>query len=288
MNRSVLWSLCLLLPGLLAANAADAAASDATDILLLVRGDDMGTSQAANEACVRAYREGIVRSTEVVAPGPWFLDAARLLRENPGLDVGVHLCLTSEWENCKWRPLTCAPSLTDSNGYFFPMTAQRKDFPPNTGFLEARPDPAEVERELRAQIELTRRHIRQVTHVSAHMGTATATPPFRAIVQKLAREYRLRLEDQRLKSARGFRGNTPAERETSLLDLVGKLQPGAWLLVEHPGADTPEMRGLGHVGYYGVAAERAAVTAAFTSPAVKRLIQDRQIKLIGYGDLAAP
>ena len=51
----------------------------------------MGVAQAVNEACIQCYREGIARSVEVIVPGPWFLDAVRLLKENPGLDVGVHL-----------------------------------------------------------------------------------------------------------------------------------------------------------------------------------------------------
>ncbi|MFC1597153.1 ChbG/HpnK family deacetylase [Planctomycetota bacterium] len=45
-----------------------------------------------------------------------------MLRENPALDVGVHLTLTSEWENCKWGPVTEAPSLVDRQGHFFPTT----------------------------------------------------------------------------------------------------------------------------------------------------------------------
>src|SRR4051794_39642996 len=129
------------------------------EIRLLVRGDDMGAAQAVNEACILGAREGIVRSVEVIVPGPWFLDAVRLLKEDPGLDVGVHLTLTSEWERVKWRPLTHAPSLVDSDGYFRPMTAQRPGFPPDTGFVDANPQPDEVERELRAQIEAARRHL---------------------------------------------------------------------------------------------------------------------------------
>ena len=39
----------------------------------------------------------------------------KMLKENPGLDVGLHLVITSEWENVKWRPLTHCPSLTDEN-----------------------------------------------------------------------------------------------------------------------------------------------------------------------------
>ena len=50
------------------------------EIRLLVRGDDMGAAQAVNEACILGAREGIVRSVEVIVPGPWFLDAVRLLK----------------------------------------------------------------------------------------------------------------------------------------------------------------------------------------------------------------
>lgn len=255
------------------------------EIELLVRGDDMGVCQAANEACIKSYQDGIVRSVEVIVPGAWFPDAVRLLNENPRLDVGVHLTLTSEWERCKWRPLTHAPSLADSNGYFYPMTSQRKDFPPNTGFLQANPKIEEVERELRGQIEMARKHIPRISHLSAHMGTPTATPQLKAIVGKLAEEYHLRLENSELKSARGFGGKTPVEREAALLSLVEKLEPGRWLLVEHPGFDTPEMRGLGHLGYYDVASDREGVTRAFTSDKVKALIQKRGIRLICYADL---
>src|SRR5262249_5475614 len=75
------------------------------EIRVLVRADDMGVAQAVNEACIQSHKEGIVKSVEVIVPGPWFLDAVRLLKENPDLDVGVHLALTSEWERVKWRPL---------------------------------------------------------------------------------------------------------------------------------------------------------------------------------------
>jgi hypothetical protein len=285
--RGIVLLSSLLLPGLCGFLPSSAGAQAPAGVELLVRGDDMGTSHAANEACIASYRSGIVRSVEVLVPGAWFLESAKLLKENPGLDAGVHLCLTSEWEGCKWRPLTCAPTLVDENGYFRPMTSQRRDFPPNTGFLEAKPDPAEVERELRAQIELARRHLPRLSHLSAHMGTATATPQLRAITRKLAQEYQLRLEDDSLKHAGSFPGATPAEREAALLRLLETLTPGRWLLIEHPGADTPEMRAQGHPGYYNVASERAAVTVAFTSERVKSLVRERGVKLISYGELDA-
>jgi len=58
-------------------------------------------------------------------------------------------------------------------------------------------------------------------------------------------------------------------------------------LIEHPGADTPEMRAQGHLGYDNVAGERAAVTFAFTSERVKARVRERGVKLISYAELDA-
>ncbi len=164
------------------------------EIKLVVRADDIGSCHAADLACIKCYQEGIVRSVEVMVPCPWFNEAAKMLRENPGYDVGVHLTLTSEWENYKWGPLTQAPSLVDAQGNFYPMTSQRPDFPPKTGFLECGWKIEEVEKELRAQIELAKKMIPQVSHLSSHMNTPTATPQLNALVQKLAKEYKLPIE----------------------------------------------------------------------------------------------
>src|SRR4030095_4514096 len=86
---------------------------------LIVRGDDMGFSHSGNLALIKSYRDGIETSIEVIVPSPWFPEAVKLLKENPGVDIGIHLALTSEWDMVKWRPLSDCPSLRDSNGYFY-------------------------------------------------------------------------------------------------------------------------------------------------------------------------
>ncbi len=251
-----------------------------------MRGDDIGSSQAANEACIRCYREGIMRSVEIMVPGPWYKQAVKLLRDNPGLDVGVHLTLTSEWEGCKWGPVTHAPSLADRYGHFYAQTSQRPDFPPHSGFLEARPSLADVEKELSAQIELAKADLPQVSHLSSHMNTPTATPQLAAVVEKLAQRHRLPIKSPGARPAGGLGGPkaSPAEKEAALIALVEKLGPGTWLLVDHPGLDTPEMRGLGHKGYEDVAADRVGVTHAFTSAKVKQAIAKRGVRLMSYAE----
>ena len=266
-----------------------AAAAEAGEIRLLVRADDMSAAQSVNEACVKTCVDGIARSVEVITPGPWFLDAVRLLKEHPRIDVGVHLALTSEWERVKWRPLTHAPSLVDSDGYFYPTTRQRADFPPNTGFLDAKLRLEEAEAELRAQIALAKKHLPgRISHVSFHMGAATATPELRAITAKLAQEAGVKWDYPTLKGCPSWSGSrlSPEEKEKNLLQRLEELTPGDWLIVEHPGLDTPEMRNIFHKGYENVAADRAGVTAAFTSTRVREAITRRGIKLVSYADVS--
>jgi predicted glycoside hydrolase/deacetylase ChbG (UPF0249 family) len=262
------------------------AAGQEKEIRLIVRGDDIGSCHAANEACIRCCRDGIVRSLEIMVPTPWYKEAVKMLKENPGIDVGVHLTLTSEWQFYKWGPVTHAPSLVDRHGHFFPMTSQRRDFPPGTGFLQAKPKLDEVEKELRAQIELALADLPNVSHLSSHMGTPTASPELRAIVERLSKKYRLPLEAPGARPA-GYLGGpnaTPEEKEAAMLRIVEGLTPGTWLFVDHPGLDTPEMRAIGHVGYETVAADRAGVTRAFTSDKVKEAIKRRGIRLISYAE----
>ncbi|MCS6830736.1 MAG: ChbG/HpnK family deacetylase [Armatimonadota bacterium] len=256
-------------------------------IRLIVRGDDMGSCHAANEACIYCYQQGIMRSVEVMVPAPWYPEAVQMLKQHHGLDVGVHLTLTSEWEGCKWGPVTRAPSLCDRRGYFFPTTSQRTDFPPNTGFLQSGYRLEEVEAELRAQIEIALEDIRQVSHLSCHMATPMASPDLRELTQELSREYRLPLEHEKVRFA-GHLGGQEADaerKEAILLEIIDNLTPGDWLLIDHPGLDTPEMQALWHIGYEHVAQERTAVTYAFTSDRVMRRICERDIQLISYADL---
>lgn len=258
-------------------------------IRLIVRGDDMGSCHAANVACIKSYREGIMQTVEVMVPCPWFEEAAKMLRENPGLDVGVHLTLTSEWDNYKWRPLTCAPSLVNEDGYFYPQTKQWGDWPAGTGFLDAKPDLQEVEKELRAQIQLAIKKIPQLSHLSAHMKAAISTPELMQLTIRLAKEYNLYI-DFREHGAKLIYGigkgtDTPEQREAALIEILENLKPGLWLLIEHPGMDTPEARAIGHPGYEHVAKDRDGVTKAFTSEKVQEVIKKKGIELISYHHL---
>ncbi len=262
-------------------------AQESEEIRLLIQGDDIGMSHSINEACIAAYQDGVMRTVEIMVPCPWYPEAVKLLIENPGLEVGLHLVLTSEWEAYKWRPLTDAPSIVDQNGYFFPMTWPNKNYPDSVALLNVNWDSEELETELRAQIDQAMKDLPRINHLSSHMYVSNSSPEFGEIFEKLANEYNLRLIGDFNVERIPFGGKekSPAEKEEELLRIVEELEPGTWMLVDHPGFDNPEMRALTHKGYENVAADRAGVTVAFSSEKVRELIIRRGIKLITYQDL---
>ena len=144
-----------------------------------------------------------------------------------------------------------------------------------------------MEKELRAQIELAKKMIPQVSHLSSHMNTPTATPQLNALVQKLAKEYKLPIETPGAQYLPWMVDSKASaeQREAALVKALEQVQPGVWIVVEHPGLDTPEMQGMGHKGYWEVASHRDGVTKAFTSAKVKEVIRRRGIQLVSYHDM---
>jgi chitin disaccharide deacetylase len=257
------------------------------EIQLLIRADDIGSSHAANRACIEVYKNGIARSVEVMVNCAWFPQAAQLLRENPGYDVGVHLMLTSEWDLVKWRPLTHAPSLVDSNGYFFPMIWANENFPAHRTLSNSSWDIEEIEQELRAQIQLAMKHIPHVSHISTHMGFNGMDPKVDELIISLGKEYNLYIDlaAHDFKRMPGWKNNQSLDEkiETFARNLAS-LDKGNYLFVEHPAYDEPEMQATFHTGYTHVARDREEVTRILTSEKVKKVIRERGIKLVSYND----
>lgn len=255
---------------------------------LIIRGDDMGYAHAGNEALIKCAREGIQSSIEVIVPSPWFPEAVKMLKANPDLDVGVHLAITSEWDNVKWRPLTNCKSLVDEDGYFFPMIHPNKNYP-GKAVLENKWTMADLEKEFRAQIELAMKKIPGVSHVSAHMGCTELNDSARAMVKKLVKEYGLEIDLGELNVQYvTYKGphKTSQQKIASFIAMINTLEAGkTYLFVDHPGLDSPELRAISHIGYEDVAADRQGVTDLFTSAEVKAAILRKNIKVISYRNL---
>ena len=259
---------------------------------LIIRCDDMGSSQASNVASLICGLDGIETSVEIMAVGPWFPEAARLLKDNPKIEVGVHLTLTSEWDNIKWRPLTNCPSLTDKNGYFFPMMGPNPNYP-GLAVKENKWKLNEIEKEFRAQIELCINNIPQVSHLSGHMGSSGFDPEVAKLTQKLAKEYHLADISTNPKNDFGINGvsyvgphQTLAEKKESFIKMLSKLEPGkTYSFLDHPALDNAEMQAVHHIGYEGVAVDRQGVTDLLTDNNIRELIQEKGIRLVGFNTI---
>lgn len=255
---------------------------------LIIRGDDMGFSHSGNEALLKSHLEGFQTSIEVIVPSPWFPEAVKMLEKNPNIDVGIHLAITSEWDNVKWRPVAHVPSITDADGYFYPFIWQNKSYP-NRAILENKWTIEDVEKEFRAQIELALKKIPRISHISGHMGCTHMSKEVTAVVEKLIKEYKIPIELQPagLKYI-GYDGPhaTLEEKKQSFIKMLDNLKPGeSYVFVDHPGLDTPELKAIHHIGYENVATDRQGVTDLFTDATIREAIKKKGIKLISYADL---
>lgn len=279
--KNVLFASMLLLV-LITAKAQD------KTIRLIIRGDDMGYAHAGNEALINCYNNGIERSIEVIVPSPWFPEAVKLLEENSSVDVGVHLAITSEWSNIKWRPLTDCASIKDKDGYFFPMVYPNTNYP-GQSIKENTWNIADIEKEFRAQIEMALKKIPRISHISAHMGCTELSPEIKAMAKKLAIEYKINIDPEALNvKYSGYDGahKTAAEKVQSFINMLNKLQVGnTYIFVDHPGLNNNELQGIHHIGYENVAEDRQGVTDLFTNEKVKALIKEKGIQLISYKGL---
>jgi len=151
--------------------------------VVVVHEDDVGMCHGANVAFGELSRLGICTSGSVMVPCPWFLEVAEMQARDPRLDIGVHLTLTAEKKNYRWRPLTGASQasgLVDGDGYFW-RTAQE---------LRAHAHVDAVEAELRAQVEAAAKAGIDITHIDGHMFTVVY-PAYFDIYVRLGREYRV-------------------------------------------------------------------------------------------------
>jgi len=255
---------------------------------MIVRGDDMGFSHAVNVGCIKAYEEGILTTVEVMVPCDHFMEAVEMLNKHPDLDVGIHLTLNSEWQNIRWEPITNASSLVDPYGYFYPITWPDEHDPPYLALGTSNWKLEEIEKELRAQIELALMHLPQCSHSTPHMGFHTISPQVSRLTFNLMKEYNVdaNLRMLPMKRVSLFENTTTLEEMVAFaVNVLENLKAGTWEVYDHPGMIIEGEEPHWHIGAENDAKYRALVTKALTSKELQEVIERRNIKLVGYKDL---
>lgn len=124
--------------------------------------DDAGMSYDSNMGTIDAVENGVATSISVMMPCPWVPGMVSYLKEHPDVDAGLHLTLTSEWDDYRWEPLTGTKGkgLINGEGAFWKSV--------DDVVRNASAD--EVEAEIRAQLERARRMGFEPKHLDSHMG----------------------------------------------------------------------------------------------------------------------
>jgi predicted glycoside hydrolase/deacetylase ChbG (UPF0249 family) len=255
---------------------------------LLLRLDDNGMNHSVTMAVRQVAETGIPFSTSVMFTCPWYQEAVAVLKQFPNVSVGVHLVLNSEWKYYRWGPVlgkTAVPSLVDSDGYFLPSTDE---------FLQSHYKLDEVEKELEAQIERALHSGLRIDYLDYHMLTAVSTPELRAIVEKLAKKYRLGISRYFGENYDSMFDASIETKKEAFFQRLSKLQSNQVnLLVMHVAQDTPEMEALIDMNDAEmhsetkplVAMHRSTELGILLSKQFQDFVKNGSVKLITYKDL---
>ncbi|QEC78375.1 polysaccharide deacetylase family protein [Mucilaginibacter ginsenosidivorax] len=152
--------------------------------VIILHVDDAGMSHESNDGVQTAIEKGVATSTSVMMPCPWVPEFVKYLDKHPNTDAGLHLTLTSEWDNYRWGPLagkSVVPGLTDKQGCLYPSVV--------AVYFNASAD--EVDKEIRAQLDRALKMGFKPTHLDSHMGTLFAKPAYTEKYIKLGIEKQI-------------------------------------------------------------------------------------------------
>ena len=166
---------------------------------LIVNADDFGISEAVNEAVIRAFSEGVLRSCSLMVTGEAFEHAVSVAHAHPDLAVGIHLVTVM---GRAVLPPAVIPTLVDAAGNFVsnPTRAGLKYY-----FLpQAR---SELRQELRAQFDKFAATGLRLSHIDGHLHMHVHPVIFRAALE-LGLRYgvrRMRVPQEEYRLAVNFR-----------------------------------------------------------------------------------
>ena len=295
-------------PGAATARAAPSASSIGRAII--VTADDFGFSREVNAGIVRAHREGILTATSLMVAAAARDEAAALARENPNLDVGLHLVV------CRGQSVL-APNrlagIVDPAGNFAesPVAAGMR-------YFFNREIRSRLRDEIRAQIETHLKMTGRLNHVDGHLNfhvhpviadllvelcaeyrvpcmrlprepvfTTLALAHDHAarklvegvIFRALSRRARRKLRDRGIRSTDSLFGLHQSGHltEAYVLGVIARLPPGLTELYFHPAAD---------IGGVPPTLEAQSEVAILTSSRVRAALVDHGVRLTNFVEIA--
>lgn len=239
---------------------------------------------AVNAGIVQAMTQGWARSSNFIAPAPWFAEAVALAKQHK-LDLGVHLTLACDWDRLKWGPLTGNPRLRGSDGAFPDL---------HTGLEPLLATDDDLYDELKAQIKLVQRAYGQPSHLDCHMAGGQWRPGIytrlQKVIQRLSTEFSLPFTYAREQvSGKLLHFQDEAcqsgwTRQELLAKLDAWTAPGAYHLFGHAALDSEELGALcspGHPARAWAREKRVMDQVLYLDPGLPLEFEKRGFRLVG-------
>ncbi|MCO5446190.1 carbohydrate deacetylase [Enterococcus faecalis] len=258
---------------------------------VIINADDFGYSSGVNAGILKAFQEGVLTSTTLMANMPGCDEAIYLAKANPGLGVGGHLVLTCG------AAKTFGKSIVDSEGEFYKLEQYRQ--------LRCSMDDEEIFNEWCSQIDYLIDNGLNLTHLDSHHHVHTF-PENLAITKRIAYKYQLPFrnafaleKNQELPCQKGITGfldlmNYPAIRDltqsfeenkdacfSELQAVLDKIEEGEITeLMVHP-AFVDEL--LYFHSSFNIA--RVKEVAILCDPMTEALLSKNNVALFHYGNV---
>ena len=261
--------------------------------LLIIHADDLGVAHSENEATINAMEKGSVSSASIMVPTPWFSEIAAYVRTHPKADFGLHLTLTAEWKNYKWGSLSDeTPGLNNKEGFLFA----------DVDSVYKSATIAEVEKELRKQIEKAKQFGVDFTHFDSHMGTLFGRQDYLKLYIRLGREYKVPVMLPGIVKAGlgsfitdkdvlvdAIYGAGPADFKNGMdkyyAGVLDTLKAGLHIMIIHTAYDDKEMQSITIDHPDWGATWRQNDYNFFTSDKCKKLLKDKNIHVITWREI---
>jgi chitin disaccharide deacetylase len=265
--------------------------------LVILHADDAAISPGTDRVTLAALRARQISSSSIIATTPYLDAFVAALPKDTTFDLGVHLTITSETDAMRWPPV--APrgrvgSLLDDAGLL------------RLGGTDGA-RPAEIERELEAQITRVRAAGIRLSHLDSHQGAllyhgAERFEALRRVAKRACLPIPIpetffrkfpyladALDDGQLPLA-DLMSIDPsvasADWEAYYIGLFEGMRPGVTLLLVHLDEDTPEERHLFRDHREYDAAWRARDAALVRSGALREMARWHGIQVITWAEFA--
>lgn len=274
---------------------------------LVVNADDLGLTEGISRGIIDGFNTGIITSASLIATMPAFQHAVELAKQNPALDVGVHLSLTVG------KPC--------SNNARIRRILKEEEFVKNygqviKGFYAGEIRTKDIKQELSAQIRKVEEAGLKITHLNSHQHIHMVPGLFRLslalmkehnipfvrvpnelirtrnlrtgkvwgllILGLIGRAFSKKVIDSGLKTTEYFWGLSCTEAMSlqELIRVLGCLKSGINELMCHPGYDDPALHALYEGPYF-----RQVELNALRSREAMEFVEQEGIQLTSFTKL---